>query len=586
MPRSHVGLFIVLSLVTVAAYGALSTPGQIVAEATGPDGAMVVFSSLVTVIGGNDGTNGRPADTVACSPASGSVFPIGTTKVSCVGSEGSTGSFDIAVVDRTAPRMTLPFDFTIVTTGAEPVTYNASATDIVDGTVGVSCSPASGSTFPLGMTAVICTASDSHGNTAKGGFTVTLVTSTPPPGSAKIIAEATGPDGAHVTFNTGDSEDDLGRLGSGGCSPAPGSIFPLGDTTVVCPSGSFILRVVDTTPPTLSLPSGVKDVAVDASGAPVAFSATATDLVDGNVNVTCAPPSGSTFPIGTTRVTCSASDSRSNTATGSFDVEIATAPVPPQNPHDITAEATGPGGAVVTFNLGNDLGGRPITCSPASGSTFPIAATQVLCSSGETFTVTVVDTTAPVLTLPSLVSAEANALFGATVTFTATATDIVDGSVGVTCAPPSGSLFPIGTTLVSCSATDAHGNKGTGSFSVKVTDTTPPTINSATVSPATLWPPNGNLIDVIVTVQVVDIADPSPIVKIVSITCNEPIAPGDAQIVGALKARLRAERSSEGTGRVYTLLIEAKDASGNTSHTSVTVTVPHDQGDKRRAAGH
>jgi HYR domain-containing protein len=588
MPRFRAGFFIVLSLVTVTAHGALTTPGRLVSEATGPSGAVVLFNTLVRVTGGGDGSDGRPADTVTCSPASGSLFAIGTTMVSCTGSEGSTGSFDVAVVDTTAPHLTIPFDFTIVTqsTAGQVVSFNASAVDIVDGSVAVSCSPASGSTFSPGMTNVACTASDSHGNVASGHFTVTLVTSTPPPGSPKIVAEATGPDGAHVTFNTGDSEDDLGRVGSGGCSPAPGSIFPLGDTTVACPSGSFVVRVVDTTPPALSLPAGIKEVAIDASGAPVTFGASANDLVDGSVEVLCSPPSGSTFPIGTTRVTCSASDTRGNTATGNFDVDISATPLPPQNPHDITAEATGPAGAVVTFNLGNDSGGRPITCSPASGSTFPIAATPVTCSSGDTFTVTVVDTTPPVLTLPANITAEANAPFSATVTFTTSATDLVDGPVSVTCTPPSGSSFNLGTTAVSCSATDAHGNTSNGSFTVHVVDTTPPVIASISVSPATIWPPNGNLVDVTVTVHVTDVADPSPLVKIIAITCNEPIGPSDASITGNLTARLRADRDGLGNGRVYTLLIQATDASGNASKATVTVTVPHDQSDKRRAAGH
>jgi hypothetical protein len=54
------------------------------------------------------------------------------------------------------------------------------------------------------------------------------------------------------------------------------------------------------------------------------------------------------------------------------------------------------------------------------------------------------------------------------VTYAATASDLVDGPRPVTCAPASGSTFAIGTTTVSCSASDAHGNRATGSFTVKV----------------------------------------------------------------------------------------------------------------------
>jgi hypothetical protein len=42
------------------------------------------------------------------------------------------------------------------------VTYTAAATDIVDGTDPVTCTPASGSTFAIGTTAVNCTATDKN----------------------------------------------------------------------------------------------------------------------------------------------------------------------------------------------------------------------------------------------------------------------------------------------------------------------------------------------------------------------------------------------------------------------------------------
>jgi len=65
------------------------------------------------------------------------------------------------------------------------------------------------------------------------------------------------------------------------------------------------------------------------------------------------------------------------------------------------------------------------------------------------------------------------------VTFTASAVDIVDGSLAVTCTPASGSTFAFGATTVTCTAVDAHGNKGSRSFTVNVVDTTPPTITAS-----------------------------------------------------------------------------------------------------------
>ncbi|MFD6591297.1 VWA domain-containing protein [Streptomyces anulatus] len=49
---------------------------------------------------------------------------------------------------------------------------------------------------------------------------------------------------------------------------------------------------------------------------------------------------------------------------------------------------------------------------------------------------------------------------GARIEYTATATDPQDGALPVTCTPPSGSLFPVGTTTVTCSSTDSAGNTG------------------------------------------------------------------------------------------------------------------------------
>jgi len=78
------------------------------------------------------------------------------------------------------------------------------------------------------------------------------------------------------------------------------------------------------------------------------------------------------------------------------------------------------------------------------------------------------DTAPPALRLPAGITTQATGTSQATVTYTATATDLVDGPVPVSCAPASGSAFPAGTTTVNCSATDAHNNTATGSFTVSV----------------------------------------------------------------------------------------------------------------------
>ncbi|MSR60888.1 MAG: HYR domain-containing protein [Planctomycetes bacterium] len=78
------------------------------------------------------------------------------------------------------------------------------------------------------------------------------------------------------------------------------------------------------------------------------------------------------------------------------------------------------------------------------------------------------DTTLPVLSCPSVVFARDLGSLGEVVTFSVTDTDCIDPSPTVVCVPPSGSFFPHGSTLVTCTATDASGNQATCEFPVVV----------------------------------------------------------------------------------------------------------------------
>jgi hypothetical protein len=78
----------------------------------------------------------------------------------------------------------------------------------------------------------------------------------------------------------------------------------------------------DVTPPTLTLPDELTVEAPDASGTNVPYSVSAGDERDPNPTVTCAPTSGSFFPVGTTIVDCQATDASGNVATGSFLVHV------------------------------------------------------------------------------------------------------------------------------------------------------------------------------------------------------------------------------------------------------------------------
>jgi hypothetical protein len=249
-------------------------------------------------------------------------------------------------------------------------------------------------------------------------------------------------------------------------------------------------------------------------------------------------------------------------------------------PANMAVEATGPAGAVVTFaaSATDDVGGVPVDgvpviCTPPSGSTFTIGTTTVTCTatdlSGNTesaiFTVTVQDTTAPVIVPHANMTTDATSASGAIVTYTSPSwTDAVAGSGTAGCVPTSGTTFQVGTTTVTCTATDAAGNTGSASFTVTVTSTI-----TVTATPSTIWPPNKKMVPVKLVVTPADAT-----AYIVSVTCNEAIAASDWKITGPLTVDLRADRNGNGTGRIYTI----KVAYGTASTTTVVVKVPHDQG--------
>ncbi len=113
-------------------------------------------------------------------------------------------------------------------------------------------------------------------------------------------------------------------------------------------------------------------------------------------------------------------------------------------------------------------------------------------------------------------------------------------------------------------------------------DTIPPTL-VVSVSPSQLWPPNHKLVPISVTVSVSDNLDPNPVVRLVSITCDDACDPVGDVVGAALNTddrsfQLRAERTGGGSGRTYTITYSAKDAAGNTTIKTVTAKVPHDQG--------
>lgn len=247
------------------------------------------------------------------------------------------------------PVVTPPANITAEATGPSGavVTYtNATANDAEDGPLTATCLPASGSTFPLGVNTVTCTAADRFGKIGTATFTITVQDTARPvitsPGNQ--TAEATGPSGAPVTF-TPSSFDLVDSNVPVTCTSAPtaglgsGSTFPLGVTTMTCnasdDSGNnadpveFTVTVQDTTGPAITVPANISTEATSPAGAVVTYTApSASDLVSGTAAVTCtsAPTaglsSGSTFPVGVTTITCTASDAADNDSSESFTVTV------------------------------------------------------------------------------------------------------------------------------------------------------------------------------------------------------------------------------------------------------------------------
>ncbi|MFH0951173.1 MAG: HYR domain-containing protein, partial [bacterium] len=344
------------------------------------------------------------------------------------------------------------------------------------------------------------------GLVANGDTLITFVDTTAPVISdmpSNMTEEATSSAGAMITYNP-TANDTVDGSVEVICDSLSGSMFTFGDTIVTCTatdaqgnadSRNFTITVHDTTIPVINgMPSNIITEATSNLGATVEYVLpTATDLVDDSVEVTCDPTSGSTFALSETTITCTATDSHTNTQSETFTITVqdTTAPAITGMPEDIITDSTSADGAMVDYltPTADDIvdGSVTVTCDPLSGSLFPIGQTTlVTCTAvdthgqtnSQTFNITIQDKEAPVIVgIPDDITAEATSSAGAEVTYDPiTANDSVDGPVPVNCDYFSGSTFPLGATVITCSAMDNAGNSQSASFSVIVQDTTSPII--------------------------------------------------------------------------------------------------------------
>ena len=245
------------------------------------------------------------------------------------------------------------------------------------------------------------------------------------------------------------------------------------------------------------------------------------------------------------------------------------APVFSFTPLDQAAPATDAAGAMVSFlvptatdNLDGDV---PVACSPPSGGRFPLGNTTVTCTAMDvahntaaaSFTVSVTDTGAPDLVVPSPLYAEAANAAGALVSFVVSATDAVDPSPAIVCqivGEPSTAItsphqFAIGSTMVTCTATDAAHNTDTDVFSVIVADTVGPVVGTVLPIRAEASSAAGAVVTFATPAAVDTVTGPA------RVTCLPPSG-GTFPLLGPT-----------------TVVCSAQDTSGNVGSSRFTVTV-------------
>ncbi len=207
------------------------------------------------------------ACTAGClRPPSG--FGLGETPVRCTATDAagnvSQCRTSVTVVDTVAPAVACPAPQTVECTGSRSAaaTFAAIATDACDAAPVATCSPASGTSLPLGTTPVTCSAFDASGNQSACATTVTVRDTRPPAVAcpAPVVVECTGQRQAVAEFTASAADVCDGAL-TPSCMPASGGSFLLGTTRGICDARDgtgnvavcgYSVTVRDTIPPTIA----------------------------------------------------------------------------------------------------------------------------------------------------------------------------------------------------------------------------------------------------------------------------------------------------------------------------------------------
>lgn len=367
-------------------------------------------------------------------------FSVGTTPVSCTVTDSSGNEtavmFNVDVFDVTAPDLTVPSNPTPIQadpntgTAAPDLEAGVSASDAVDQNVAISCTA---DPYPLtvGPNTVTCTATDDYDNVSTATYTITVEDVTAPsisvPANFSINADPTGT--ASPVLN--DNVDVFDAVDTNLAASCTADVYPLpiGANLITCTATdsagnigteTYTITVVDATPPILIVPDDADVDPVEADPLTGNVAASSINLLTGV---------SATDNVGVISLNCAAAND--------------------------------------PLTVGPNL----VTCT---------AIDNAGNSSVGSYTITVVDATAPSITVPSDFSVNTDPVTGTAspdLNDNVDVFDAVDTNLTATCTADVYPL-PMGANLISCTATDTAGNTGTATYTITVVDATPPTINA------------------------------------------------------------------------------------------------------------
>ena len=462
------------------------------------------------------------------------VFPLGETIVTWTATDSSgnsaSDSQQISVIDTTIPSIIVPSDIQVEIydkLGVEIDTGIPASDDVIDSQPTITNDAPT--MFPLGETIVTWTATDSSGNSASATQTITVVDTTSPVLIAPelIIQEAINHEANPVIIGNSEYSDIMDV--SSVTNDAP-EVFPLGETIVTwtatdssgnSASATQSITIIDTTLPTIMSPVNVEVEATSMENNLVEFGfAEASDQVEISTITNDAP---TMFPLGETIVTWTATDSSGNSASATQTITVVdtTAPVV-ENFESLIYEAITQNDNLIEIPLINaDDNTEILSITNDKPALFEFGTTIITWTivdiTGNQSVVEqqidIIDTTLPTIMSPVNVEVEATSMENNLVEFGfAEASDQVEISTITNDAP---TMFPLGETIVTWTATDSSGNSASATQTITVVDTTAPTI----LNPENIITSATSKLNNIVTLDQISVTDS---ISTVQISNNAP----------------------------------------------------------------